>query len=306
MDSLRRVPTSGTQDPDTHGSPLNTVFSDPSPSSNTKSNPRLAGRTTSTHNLLAANNGADVRRGPQIETTTTTTGRASISMPPPLRKPNTDRRLSVSLSTARSPRKSEDDAKATSPPASVKSFDERQQFATSLLIPTTATDTTSVTTNSVNHVPGLPVLSPPLPSSVLPNESPLVQAQTTVRMSMSNESTKSAPTPISKTESVAPVGPALFGQPKPEPAMTDSGVLPARAPRGAASRTASNSRRLSRTTSKENSIEEVGPRIGRIGVCALDIKARSRPSRQILTRLQNNDDFEVIVFGDKVILDEGR
>jgi inositol hexakisphosphate/diphosphoinositol-pentakisphosphate kinase len=45
-----------------------------------------------------------------------------------------------------------------------------------------------------------------------------------------------------------------------------------------------------------------------LGICAMDVKARSRAMREILTRIVDRSQGTIVVkvFGDKVILDEGR
>lgn len=56
-------------------------------------------------------------------------------------------------------------------------------------------------------------------------------------------------------------------------------------------------RALSKYNKKKN-LEKI-----RLGICAMDKKAKSKPMREILTRLPE-EIFEIVIFGDECILNQ--
>ena len=146
-------------------------------------------------------------------------------------------------------------------------------------------------------MPGLPVLSPPALPPDVPNQLDTAGAQIQNKVTSPKREPSTTPTALQDTN----------GNLKTE-AMSEGKALPARIPRASDTRSISTHRRLSTPSQKSVESEEKSKKlhIGTIGVCAMDSKARSKPSRQILTRLQEDGEFEVVIFGDKAINDEGE
>ncbi|SSD61892.1 probable Inositol hexakisphosphate and diphosphoinositol-pentakisphosphate kinase [Saccharomycodes ludwigii] len=61
---------------------------------------------------------------------------------------------------------------------------------------------------------------------------------------------------------------------------------------------------LSENEAPTSTVTQFKSKIGKLGVCAMDAKVLSKPCRRILNRLMEHGEFETIIFGDKVILDE--
>ncbi|KAI9676673.1 MAG: hypothetical protein M1829_002991 [Trizodia sp. TS-e1964] len=162
-----------------------------------------------------------------------------------------------------------------------------------LQLPTTATSAISITTSSVNKNSGF----------MLSGAHQLTPKELIGAPSASSSQTSQA----SQNPSPVPAVPQLRPQ-------AQAHTLARTRDNAQRSRSRGGQRRFSNSpvtstysaSSEQNSRESEAkpPLLGIIGVCALDSKARSKPSMHILSRLISQGLFKVEIFGDKVILDE--
>ena len=148
-----------------------------------------------------------------------------------------------------------------------------------------------------------------LPPAGTPTSSSMedIDLDTTLQRTLSTSSQKSPDTGATLTKSastLADVFDSTSETPTPLQQSVPGSVEPIELKKDSslnsvAQTSTSSSRKASASNLKLNL-----PKIGKIGVCAMDAKVLSKPMRHILNRLIEHGEFDTVIFGDKVILDE--